>query len=69
MIMNEIKEYPAEETLEFEHEGEVYDQENPTDNIKTLITRAVIIGLWTITGVIFMIFVSSPVVFHYWINH
>ena len=27
--MNEIKEYPAEETLEFEHEGEIYDNENP----------------------------------------
>lgn len=69
MIIPRIKEYPAEETLEFEHEGEVYDHLHPMKNKKTLIKRAVRIGLWTITGMIFTIFISSPVVFHYWINH
>ena len=69
MIIPEIKEYPAEETKEFLFESEQYDHLHPMKNKKTLIKRAVGIGLWTITGIIFMIFVSSPVVFHYWINH
>jgi hypothetical protein len=69
MIMNGIKEYPGEETKEFLFESEQYDHLHPMKNKKTLIKRAVRIGLWTITGMIFTIFISSPVVFHYWINH
>ena len=61
--------YLGEETTDFLEEGDVYDQVHPMNQKKPLIKRAVRIGLWTITGMIFTIFVSSPVVFHYWINH
>jgi len=64
-----IEEHESEETRDFLYEGDEYDQVHPMNQKKSLIKKAVRIGLWTITGMIFTIFVSSPVVFHYWINH
>lgn len=68
MILEEYKrKLDGDETSEFVYEGEAYDVMNPIKN--NLIKNAVRIGLWTITGILFMLFISSPVVFHYWINH
>lgn len=64
-----IDDYLGEETTDFLDEGDEYDQVHPMNQKKSLLKRAVGIGLWTITGMIFTIFISSPVVFHYWINH
>ena len=61
--------YLGEETTDFLEEGEKYDQVHPMNQKKPLIKRAVRTVLLTITGMIFTIFVFSPVVFHYWINY
>tara|TARA_B100001964_G_C14191676_1_gene581371 strand:- start:38 stop:244 length:207 start_codon:yes stop_codon:yes gene_type:complete len=68
MLEEYKRNYDGDETTEFVYESEEYDIMNPMEKgmrNKDLIT----IGLWTIIGIIFTIFVSSPVVFHYWINH